>query len=158
MFATKKIEERKRKENEFNSVLQNNVIDVCHSKKCKCCFNMKNCNQYFTSSVTRRTYKVINHNHQLSCSTKNIIYLITCNKCKLQYVGETLQMLKTRMNQHRSEINTSKKTNTHIHNHFKDNSDKLKHNCNLNDLHIQPIEYLDETLKNHYGYLGRTFG
>ena len=39
----------------------------------------------FTSTVTKKTYK-INHD----CSGKCLIYLLTCKKCLLQYVGKTV--------------------------------------------------------------------
>ena len=37
------------------------------------------------------------------CKTSNIIYLIQCRKCKMQYVGETENPLHLRMNEHRSD-------------------------------------------------------
>ena len=106
----------------------NKWIHTCNRKTCACCINMKFCNQFFTSTVTKRIYKIINHEHILTCNSKNIIYLITCNKCKIQYVGETIQMLKMRMNKHRSDIR-SKIANTHISKHFKNRNNKLEHNC-----------------------------
>ena len=38
--------------------------------------------------------------HPLNCHSTNIIYLITCKKCSLQYVGETKQTLKQRLLEH----------------------------------------------------------
>ena len=40
----------------------------------------------------------------LSCDTKNVIYMIQCNRCKLQYIGQTRQSLKEGFNQHRRPI------------------------------------------------------
>ena len=37
--------------------------------------------------------------------TKNVVYLIQCNKCGKQYVGETENALHLRMNGHRSDYN-----------------------------------------------------
>ena len=37
---------------------------------------------------------------RVSCLTPNVIYLITCLKCKLQYVGETKKPLHKRMYEH----------------------------------------------------------
>ena len=48
--------------------------------------------KYFKSSLTNRKYQVVG-NCNLSCSTNNLVYLITCNKCDNQYVGETKQKL-----------------------------------------------------------------
>ena len=48
--------------------------------------------KYFKSSLTNRKYQVVG-NCNLSCSTSNLVYLITCSKCDNQYVGETKQKL-----------------------------------------------------------------
>ncbi len=37
------------------------------------------------------------------CESTMVIYLITCNKCKMQYVGKTERMLKERHREHRYE-------------------------------------------------------
>jgi len=37
----------------------------------------------------------------LTCDTKNFIYMIQCNRCNLQYIGETKRRLKDRFNEHR---------------------------------------------------------
>ena len=40
----------------------------------------------------------------LTCETKNLIYMIQCNRCNLQYIGETKRRLKDRFNEHRRTI------------------------------------------------------
>ena len=40
----------------------------------------------------------------LTCETKNIIYMIQCNRSNLQYIGETKRRLKDRFNEHRRTI------------------------------------------------------
>ena len=40
----------------------------------------------------------------LACDTKNLIYIIQCNRCNLQYIGETKRRLKDRFNEHRRTI------------------------------------------------------
>ena len=49
---------------------------------------------------------------------KNVIYLhvITCKKCGIQYVGETSQRLRCRMNNHRNRLTTL--TNLYLYHHF----------------------------------------
>ena len=39
-----------------------------------------------------------------NCGTSNVVYLITCNACSVSYVGETDNQLRTRLNNHRSDI------------------------------------------------------
>ena len=48
------------------------------------------------------------HIHQVrataTCKTRNVIYLIECKCCRLQYVGETKNPLHVRLNGHRNDI------------------------------------------------------
>ncbi|CAH3127779.1 unnamed protein product, partial [Porites lobata] len=58
-------------------------------------------NYIFTATSEQR--KIIDH---LSCKSKNLIYLIQCNKCKCQYIGETKRQLNERFGEHhRSMLN-----------------------------------------------------
>ena len=66
----------------------------------------------FRSTVTHKTYNVIFANeNMLDCSSTNIIYLITCTRCGIQYVGETANALHFRMNAHRQSIKDKKDSN-----------------------------------------------
>ena len=49
----------------------------------------------FTSPVTDLTYPI--HTHA-TCSSSNLIYLLTCTQCDSFYVGETRNGLSARMN------------------------------------------------------------
>ena len=37
-------------------------------------------------------------------NTKNVIYMVQCNRCNLQYIGETKRRLKDRFNEHRRAV------------------------------------------------------
>ena len=52
--------------------------------------------------------------------TKNCVYLVTCLKCSLQYVGETKNNLLLRFTQHRYNILRQKETQTPFVRHFLD--------------------------------------
>ena len=52
--------------------------------------------KYFKSTKTGRTYT----SPPYTCNTRNVVYLITCNLCKIQYVGETYRSFKDRMIEH----------------------------------------------------------
>ena len=39
-----------------------------------------------------------------NCGTENVVYLISCSICPVKYVGETGNTLRTRVNQHRTDI------------------------------------------------------
>ena len=58
--------------------------------------------------------KLITQN--LTCASKNVIYVIQCKKCSLRYVGETSRKVKERIGQHLSNIRL--KYNTPISEHF----------------------------------------
>ena len=53
----------------------------------------------FTSTVTGETYKI---NHKFDCIEKCLIYLLTCSKCRKQYVGPTVDTFRYRWNNYRS--------------------------------------------------------
>ena len=39
----------------------------------------------------------------MNCKTKNVCYLLTCDSCDDQYVGETKRQLNHRINRHNSD-------------------------------------------------------
>ena len=90
--------------------------------------------KYFKSSLTNRKYQVVG-NCNLSCSTSNLVYIITCSKCDHQYLGETKQKLSKRLSGHRSAI--KKHANTFIAKHFN------QPGYSVADILIQPIEKIE---------------
>ena len=58
----------------------------------------------FRSNVTHKTYNIVSPSLSMNCGTVNIIYLVTCRKCGIQYVGETGQSLRKRLNNHRNRL------------------------------------------------------
>ena len=73
----------------------------------------------FNSNVTHKTYNIVNPSLSMNCGTKNVIYLITCRKCGIQYVGEMGQSLRKRMNNHWNRL--KKLSCQYLYQHF--NSD-----------------------------------
>ena len=91
----------------------------------------------FTSTATRKTYSVVSPNPSLTCATENVIYLITCKKCGIQYIGETGQKLRNRLNNHRNRLRQL--SNLYLYQHF--NSDGHSEEdilvlCLLKKLHL----------------------
>jgi len=73
-----------------------------HQPKCKTPWTCRICpkpteNGRYKSSATGREYQGPKN---YSCKTSNVIYLITCKKCKMQYVGETYRQFGIRMKEH----------------------------------------------------------
>ena len=87
---------------EATNVLDNFSINKCNSSGCKTC-NCLITSKIFYSNHSKRSYKVVNHTGEdLSCKSSNIVYLLTCGGCNIQYVGETSQPLHLRLNGHRT--------------------------------------------------------
>lgn len=83
----------------------------CTNGRCKVCAYITPC-RTITSSKNGKRYKVKGH---ISCHSTNLIYLISCRRCNLQYVGETSTSLATRINNHLSCIRTKKPTPIGLH-------------------------------------------
>ena len=81
------------------------TFSSCKDKRCMTCPKFIK-SESFKSNVTNVEYKVKNHTEEtLSCKSQNIIYLLTCLCCGIQYVGETIYPFHKRNNQHRTEMN-----------------------------------------------------
>ena len=79
-----------------------NPVKDCKKTNCRYCPRMNN-SKHFTCSYTGYRYTKKLHGH---CTTRNLVYLITCTKCAKQYVGETKreQILPTDPEDDRSTI------------------------------------------------------
>ena len=86
----------------------------------------------FFSTGETRTIK-----SNLACDTKNLIYMIQCNRCNLQYIEETKRRLKDRFNEHRRTIDNPKTKSkpTTAAEHFLSSP-----NHTTNDMQLIPIE------------------
>ena len=102
-------------------------------KNCSTCPYISHGLTSYTFSSTGETRSIKSN---LTCDTKNLIYMIQCNRCNLQYIGETKRRLKDRFNEHRRTIdnaNTKSKPTTAAE-HF------LSSNHTANDMQLIPIE------------------
>ena len=70
----------------------------------------------YTFHATGETTPITNH---IDCNSKIVIYMIQCNHCSKQYIGETKRRLKDRFNEHRRPVdnpsNISKLTTVSEH-------------------------------------------
>ena len=99
-------------------------------------FNCSTCRHHLLTTPTfkanRKNSDTFSIRHKLSCQSKNIIYLITCMRCKKQYVGQTSNQLNTRINQHRTSILNKKSILIAKHFNLPGHS--------ILDLKVQPID------------------
>jgi len=109
----------------------------CKKPKCLTCSLIEN-NYRFHSTKYNNNFNLLD---DVNCSSTCVIYLITCLKCHIQYVGETSNPLRERMNGHRSCINLNRDTPIGIHFNSKGH--------NLSHLNVMPIEQLYTLDINH---------
>ena len=57
----------------------------CGGKRCEVCIN-DNETSTFNSTITEENYII---KHRFDCNERCLVYLLTCNKCKMQCVGQT---------------------------------------------------------------------
>ena len=80
-------------------------VNKCKGRRCHICKNCMVFKNEFSCTATK-TYKVRGN---LTCKKDNIVYLISCKKCKQQYPGSDFKSnFKSRFRAHKSDINTSK--------------------------------------------------
>ena len=89
---------------------------------------------FFKSHSTGAHHKILGH---ITCTTSNIIYLISCRICGIQYIGETKNSLKKQFYGHRSTVKTHK-LDTPVGQHFN------LPNHSISDMILQGIEALAE--------------
>ena len=78
------------------------ALHKCSDRRCKTCPSLST-SKKFTSNVTNKSYTIVNPTGvDLNCHSPNIIYLLSCNTCNIQYIGETAYPMHLRMNQHRT--------------------------------------------------------
>ena len=75
--------------------------------RCDLCQNFFVESKSFLSFQTGKKYTI---NSRLSCDSTNVIYLASCKKCRLQYVGSTTTDFRIRFRNHKSAMLTNKTT------------------------------------------------
>ena len=104
----------------------------CTADRCIVCQVHIHQDDTFTSHSNNISHHTKGH---ITCTTTNVVYLITCRVCGMQYVGETRNTLKRRFYGHRSTIHTSKH-DAPVGNHFN------LPNHSISDMILQGIESL----------------
>ena len=122
-------------------------FQACKTDDCRNCTPVVSSSE-FTSTITGEKFKCKYEFADgespgvVSCSTKNLIYLFTCNQCKEQYVGETGTKFALRMNNHRSEATP------YVKKHFYDPESKCYTENIFNSISIHIIQKLPLLVKD----------
>ena len=79
----------------------------CDKNRCDLCKNYFIESRVFSSFKTGKSYTIRSN---LTCDSKNVIYLVSCKKCQLQYIGSTTTEFKVRFRNHKSFMVTNNKS------------------------------------------------
>ena len=74
----------------------------CTDKRCRVCDYLVEGTR-FISGVTGKSYII---NFDMGCNSDHVIYLISCARCAMQYVGSTINKFRIRFNNHKSRLNS----------------------------------------------------
>lgn len=96
--------------------------------RCACC---RKYGQFTKKINSVATVEIIVLRGHTTCETSNVIYLVKCAKCSQQYVGETGNNIRTRANQHRSDITLGNRNIPTVR-HFR--------NCGLDSFKLSILE------------------
>ena len=85
-----------------HSDLKRQILDKgCGDRRCRVCdFLVEGTG--FKSRVTGRNFVI---NFKLNCNSDLVVYLLSCAKCEMQYIGSTITKFRTRFNNHKSRLN-----------------------------------------------------
>ena len=90
----------------------------CGSKRCEVCINV-NETSTLTSTVTGETFII---NHKFDCNARCLVYLLTCRKCEIQHVGQTVDQFRSIWNNYKSDSRKYSRggscTLQHLLNHY----------------------------------------
>ena len=104
----------------------------------KNCLTCKYISDGQTSYTFHSTVEIRPFTHHIDCNSKIVIYMIRCNHCSKQYIGETKRRLKDHFNEHRRPVdnqsNVSKPTTVSEHFLINDHS--------ANDITLIPQELI----------------
>ena len=117
----------------------------CKKDRCKirCASNnmvlpLNNCK----SSVNNRNFVILT-DENLNCDSCNVVYLMTCVVCGLQYVGETMRAAGVRWSEHLAKIRKND-SSQHVYSHF--NCDDAHRNTPLEKrVRFQIIEKIKDS-------------
>ena len=93
----------------------------CGINGCQIC-NFLRVGRTFRSKTNGKEFSI---NYNLNCNSKNVVYIITCKICGIQYVGSTTSTFRFRFNNHRNRINAhlklsseNKRNDDFLYRHF----------------------------------------
>ena len=124
------------KVNDINVTPTNNAKpksgSKCRFKKCRFCPKINHSGR-ITSTFSGREYAA---KGIVDCKNSNLIYCITCTRCKMQYVGQTMNALSSRFHTHFNLISSQSQIHS-VSRHF-----SLPDHDGLNDIEIHIVDFI----------------
>ena len=89
---------RARLSNEGNGGTDKKGCSRCGKSRCQVCNVMSN-SEHFHSNIDSREYRI---NYSFNCDSSNVVYLLECTVCGVQYVGSTCTPFRLRFNNYKA--------------------------------------------------------
>lgn len=82
--------------------IQTTGCQPCYKPRCKVCVQMT------TTTMVRSTANgfSLEIRGDFTCDTENVVYLLECSVCKLQYIGQTETAFRYRFNNHKAHVHS----------------------------------------------------
>ena len=121
----------------------------CNTANSLCCKHVPTTNS-FKSNVTNVSYNIY---HKTNCKSRNIIYLLECTTCALQYVGKSEWPFNLRLNNYRHRIkSTDFDKLLPVEQHFRLQGHDFSANAKftiIEKIENAPIEKISSILETH---------
>ena len=82
-------------------------------------------------------------NHKFNCNDKCLVYLLTCNRYKKQYVGQTVDKYRFSWNNYKSNCRKRQCGETCMQQHLYEHFCSSNHNCFISDVSVTFIDKTD---------------
>ena len=103
----------------------------CKSRNCRYC-PLLNKSGRIVSTSTGRSYSSLKH---VTCKSGNLVYLITCRQCKMQYVGQTYRTIQERFQGHFNDISNNRFWKA-MGEHYNKSNHNGWHDCEISVLYF----------------------
>ena len=114
---------------QYKTKPDNTNRNYCGTPNCDLCLKIDRSGTVI-SKTTGRTHKTM---WNVTCKSSNLIYVLTCNICGMQYVGQTKRELGERLKEHLGKIEAGEGDND-VPTHFKKPGHKGKEDVSISVL------------------------
>ncbi len=83
--------------------------EQCKRDPCELCLMVRRSPTYMSQN-TGLVYQKSTATKRADCETRNLVYLVTCDVCRMQYVGETKRSFRTRIKEHKADVRHGRDT------------------------------------------------